>query len=99
MESKCTERLYHVQDNANVSHQYVNIYSNKNDLPELPFCGPYSKPHGARGLSKHYHLHFDKKVGNGVCEIRHIPWACVACAPNARKTFDIWYIILRTRAL
>ena len=28
----------------------------------MPFCGPHPNPHGARGLSKHYHLHFDQKM-------------------------------------
>ena len=51
----------------------------KNQFPELPFCGPYSKPHGARGLSKHYHLLFYPKIGMGVCAILRIPCVCVAC--------------------
>ena len=55
------------------------MYCNTNQFPELTFCGPHSKPHGARGLSKHYNLSFDTKVGNGVCSICRIPCACVAC--------------------
>ena len=55
------------------------MYCNTNQLPALPFSGPHSKSHGARGLSKHYHFCFDKKLGNGVCAIRRIPYACVAC--------------------
>ena len=31
------------------------------------------------GLSKHYHLRFDPKVGMGVFAIFRIPCACVAC--------------------
>ena len=54
MERKCTYRQYHVQYNADVVHKYVNMYLNTNKLPALPFCGTHSKPHGARGLSKHY---------------------------------------------
>ena len=42
-------------------------------------CDPHPKPHGARGLSKHYHLSFDTNLGNGVCAIHLIPCACVAC--------------------
>ena len=53
------------------------MYCNTNQFTELPFCGPYSKPHGARGLSKNYHLRFYKKLGNGVCSILRIPCACV----------------------
>ena len=54
------------------------MYCNTNQFPELSFCGPHSKPHGARGLSKHYHLRFDPKLGMGVCAIRRISCACVA---------------------
>ena len=66
MEIKWTDKQYHVQDNYDVAYQYVIIYCNTNQFPELSFCGPHSKPHGARGLSKHYHLCFDTKIGNGV---------------------------------
>ena len=87
MERKCTDRQYHVQDNADVSNTYVIIYFNTNQFPELTFCGPHSKPHGARGMSKHYNLRFDPKLGNGVCAIRHIPCACVACTSMLYKTW------------
>ena len=79
MERKCIDIQYHVKDNYYVAHQYVIMYCNKNKLPELPFCGPHSKPHGVRGSIKHYHLHFDPKLGNGVDEISRIPCGCVAC--------------------
>ena len=79
MERKWTYRQYHVQDNADVAHQDVRMYCNTNQFPELSFCGPHSKPHGARGLSKYYHLRFYPKLGNGICEIFRIPCACVAC--------------------
>ena len=79
MKRKWTDRQYHVQDNSDVEHQYVIMYCNTNQLPALSFCGPHSKPHCARRLSKHYHLRFDTKLGNGVCEILRIPCACVAC--------------------
>ena len=55
------------------------MYCNTNQFPELPFCGTYSKLHGSRGLSKHYHLRFDTKLVNGVCAILRIPCSCVAC--------------------
>ena len=80
MERKWTDRQYHEQDNAHVTHQDVIMYCNTNQFPELPFCGPHSKPHGARGFSKHYHLRFYPKLGNGICVIRCIPCAFVACA-------------------
>ena len=79
MERKWTDRKYHVQDNADVELKDMKMYCNTNKLPELLFCDPHSKPHGARGLMKHYHLRFDPKLCMGVCEILHIPYACVAC--------------------
>ena len=78
MEINWTDRQYHVQDNADVEHKDVKMYCNTNQFPELSFCGPFSKPRGARGLSKHYHLRFDPKIGMGICAIRRIPCACVA---------------------
>ena len=79
MERKWTEREYHVQDNADVELKDVKMYSNTNQFPELSFYVTHSKPHGARGSSKHYHLRFDPKLGMGVCAILRIPCACVAC--------------------
>ena len=66
---KCTDREYHVQDNADVSHKDVKMYCDTNQLPALPFCGPYPKPHGTKGLSKHYYLRFGPKLGHGICAI------------------------------
>ena len=79
MEIKWTDREYHVQYNADFAHKYVIIYCNTNQFPELPCCGTHSKPHSAIRLSKHYHLRFDPKLGNGLYEIFRIPCACVAC--------------------
>ena len=61
------------------------MYCNTNKSPELLFSSPHSKPHGARGLSKHYHLRFDQKLGMGVCEIIRVPCACVACTSMIDK--------------
>ena len=61
------------------------MYCNTSQLPELSFCGPHSKPHGAKGLSKHYHLRFDPKPGTDICAIRRIPCACVACTSMIYK--------------
>ena len=66
MEIKWTDRQYHVQDNADVAHQDMRMYCCTNQFPALSFFGPHSKPHDARGLSKHYNLCFDKKLGNGI---------------------------------
>ena len=79
MERKWTDRQSNVQYNSDVAHQDVIMYCNKNQFPALTFCGPHYKHRCARGLSKYYHLCFDPKLGNGVCEICPIPCACVAC--------------------
>ena len=63
----------------------MKIYCNTNQFPELPFCGPHSKPHGARGMSKHYHLRFDPKLAMRECAISRIPCACVACTSILEK--------------
>ena len=85
MERKWTEIKYHVQDNAAVELKDVKMYCNTDKFPALPFCVPHSKPHGARGMSKNYHLHFDPKLGMGVCVIRRIPCVCVACTSMLYK--------------
>ena len=85
MERKWIKRKYHVQYEATVELKDVKIYCNKNQLPELSFSGSYFKPHGARGLSKHYHLCFDPKLGMGVCAIFRIPCACVSCTSMLYK--------------
>ena len=79
MEIKWTYRQYHVQDNVDVAHKGARLYCNTNQFPALTFYGPYSKPHSARSLIKHYHLSFDPNLGNCVCAISRIPCACVAC--------------------
>ena len=79
MEIKWTERKYHVQDNATVELKDLKMYCNTNQFPELLFSGPYYKPHGARGLIKHYHLRFDPKLGISLCAILRITCVYVAC--------------------
>ena len=85
MERKWTDRQYHVQGNSDAAHQDVKMYCNTNQFPELPFCGPHSKTHSTRGLSKYYHLRFDPKLGNGVCAILRIRCDCVACTSMLDK--------------
>ena len=82
---KRTDRDYHVQDNADVAQKDVKIYSETNQFPALPFCGSHTKPHGARGFSKHYHLRFDPKLGRGICAILHILCDCVTCTSMLEK--------------
>ena len=62
----------------------MDCYTNK--FPALPFCGPYSKPHSARGLSKHYHLRFYPKLVDGIYTILRRPCACVTCTSMLDKT-------------
>ena len=64
---KFTYREYYVRDDADVAHKYMKIYGDTKQFPALPFCGPHPKTHGARGLSKYYHLRFDTKLGHGIC--------------------------------
>ena len=87
MNRKWTEREYHVQDNADVEQKDVKMYCNTNQFPTLPFCGPHYKPHGARELSKNYHLIFDPKLGMDICAIHRTPCACVACISMLDKTW------------
>ena len=61
------------------------MYYDTNQLPTLPFFGSYTKPLGARGLSKNDHLRFDTKLGHGICAIIRIPCACVACTSMIDK--------------
>ena len=80
-----TERKYHVQDNSSVELKDVKMYCNTNQFPALPFCGPHSKPHGARGIGKNYHLRFDPKLGMGKFAIFRITCAYVHCTPMLDK--------------
>ena len=93
MEIKWIDRQYHVKDNYDIAHQDVRMYCNTNQLISLPFCGTHSKPHGARGLSKHYHLCFDPKLSNGVS--KNWPYNIFLCCMyiHTRPTLDIWYTI------
>ena len=61
------------------------MYLKTKQFPELSFCVTHSKPHGDRGLSKHDHLSFDTKLGNGACSIFHISCACVTCTTMLDK--------------
>ena len=82
---KWTDREYHVQDNADVAHKYLKMYCDTNQFLTLPFCGSHKNHHGAKGLSKHYHLRFDPKLGHGIFEIDHILCAYIACTSMLEK--------------
>ena len=47
-----------------------------NQFPELLCCDPPNKPHGVRGLGKHYHMCFYTKIVHLTCAIRCIPRLC-----------------------
>ena len=87
MERKWTERKYHVQENTLVELKDVKMHCNINQFPALTFCGPHSKPHGARGMGKHYHFRFDQKLGMGLCAVCCIPFAYVACTSMLEKAW------------
>ena len=74
---KFTDREYHVQDNADVAHKDVKMYCDTIQFPTLPFVGSRKKPHGSKGLGKHYHLRFYLNLGHGICAIHFIPCTCV----------------------
>ena len=90
---KWTYREYHVQDNSDVAYKYVKMYCDANQFPALPFWYPHPKPRGARGLSNHYHLRFDPKLGHGICAIRRIPCEYVVCTSILEKTLNFWYTL------
>ena len=54
-----------MRNNEDVENQDVKIYCNKNQFPELLLCVTHNKPHGVRGLSNHYHMRFEPKIGHG----------------------------------
>ena len=87
MERNWIDRQYPVQDNAHVELKDVKNYCNTNQFPELSFSGPHSKPHGERGLSKHYNLRFYPKLEMGVCATCRIPCACVSCTSMLDKPY------------
>ena len=66
------KREYHVQHNKDVEHQYVKMYCETNQFPEVHFLGKHNKPHGVRGLGKVYHMCFDTKLVHGTCEINRV---------------------------
>ena len=53
----------------------------------MPFCGPHTKPHSVRRLSKHYHMQFEPNLEHGIWEIHHTPCACDKFASRIDKTW------------
>ena len=65
-----------MQHNKYVKNQDVKMYSATKYFPELDFLGTHNKPHGVRGLCKHYHIRFYTKLGHVTCAIRLITFFC-----------------------
>ena len=63
------------------------MYYTKNHFPELSFCGTHNKPYGVRVLSKHYHVHFNIKLGHFACAICCITLACEKCKSTLDKSW------------
>ena len=61
---KWTDHEYRLQKIKEVPYISVIMSCATTQFPELSFCGPHAKPHELRGLSKHYHLLLDPKLGN-----------------------------------
>ena len=61
-----------------MQHKSVKHSCASTQFQALSFSGPHAKPHGVRGLNKHYHLQLHPKLGHGKCEIIWIPFACIA---------------------
>ena len=80
----CTGREYHDHNDADIAHKDVKMFCNTNQFPSFPVYGPRTKPHGVRGLSKHYHMRFYPKLGHGICAIRRIP-----CSIDGHNPFSI----------
>ena len=65
----CNDSGYHVKDIKDVSHIIVKISYATTPFSALSFCGLHAKPRGVKGLSKHYHLRIDPKLGHGKCTV------------------------------
>ena len=50
-----------------------------NTVYTIEIFGPHTKPHGARGLSKHGHMWFYLKIGHNIWKECQISCACPEC--------------------
>ena len=85
---KWVQQEYHIQDKLDVQHTGVNMGLKQDMFPELPFANVRPKPHGVRGLTKHYHVRLDPKLGQGKCAIRRIPCCCKPCTDQLDKAWQ-----------
>ena len=60
---KRTGRDYHIQKKEDMNHSDVEIYFHTTQFSAFKLCGPHNKPHGVRGLIKHYNIILDPKIG------------------------------------
>ena len=97
-EIKWTDREYNVQDNADVAQKYVKMYCNITNSQHYHFVVQITNLMAWGGLSENYHLSFDTKIGNGICEVRRITCACVVCTSILDKPW-ISGIPLKKRTL
>ena len=58
----CTNREYNMQHNKDVKHQDVKMYCTTQHFLEINCLQPNKKPHGVRGMVKHYHMRLDPKL-------------------------------------
>ena len=68
-----------MKHNKDVEHQDIKMYCSTNQFPELKFIGTHHRPHGVRGLGKHYHMSFDIRLGHDTYAIRSIPCDFTLC--------------------
>ena len=85
MNRKWTEQHYHVQKKEEVNYFDIKMGCSSDMFPALQFADESKKPHGARGLGKHYHFCMDPMLGQGKCAIRRIPCDCQACTDQLDK--------------
>ena len=60
-------------------HKDVKMFCDTTKFPWLYIFGTHTKPHGVRGLSKHYHKQLDPKLAHGIFAIRQISCAYAEC--------------------
>ena len=75
-----------MQKDSDVTHKYVDMLCNKTQFPSLQLFCPHTKPHGVRGLGKHYHMRFDPNLGHVTFTIRQISCAYDVCMLMLDKT-------------
>ena len=65
--------------------QVLKLFVIQPSFVHYHFCGPHTEPHVVRGLRKNV---LDYILGQGICEMRLIPCACVDCTSMLEKTWS-----------